>query len=135
MKASLVFPSDDEVFPIEDPFWPIPYLLGVGNPSGFSFGGSAVYKVCLYENPPLVGLDADGRPSGLFVELLEAVAHAEGWQLQYREASWAQCLEELRSGAADILPVIAYSEERSRAFLFSSETGSTARPTATASRW
>ncbi|MBC7357174.1 MAG: transporter substrate-binding domain-containing protein [Desulfacinum sp.] len=93
------------------------------------------YKVCLYENPPLVGLDTDGRPSGLFVELLEAVAHAEGWQLQYREASWAQCLEELRSGTADILPVIAYSEERSRAFLFSSETGSTARPTATASRW
>ncbi|SHE68011.1 PAS domain S-box-containing protein [Desulfacinum infernum DSM 9756] len=81
-----------------------------------------LYKVCLYENPPLVGLDADRRASGLFVELLEAVAQAEGWQLQYREASWAQCLEELRSGAADILPVIAYSEERSRAFLFSSET-------------
>ncbi|WP_284619836.1 hybrid sensor histidine kinase/response regulator [Aquabacterium humicola] len=74
--------------------------------------------VGLYENPPKVHSDAAGRPAGLFVELIEAVARAEGWQLRYARCDWADCLRRLEAGEIDLMPDVAFTEERSRRFDF-----------------
>ena len=75
-------------------------------------------RVGLYENEPKVYTDAAGRPAGLFVELLEAIAHAEDWQLRYVPCEWARCLEQLERGELDLMPDVAYNEERDKRFDF-----------------
>ncbi len=75
-------------------------------------------KVGLYENPPKVYTDATGRPAGLFVEVLEGIARAERWQLQQVSCDWARCLDMLAAGELDLMPDVAFSEERSRRFDF-----------------
>ncbi|WP_395703304.1 response regulator [Aquabacterium sp.] len=75
-------------------------------------------RVGLYENPPKVYTDASGRPAGLFVELLEAIARAEGWRLEQVPCEWSRCLDMLARGELDLMPDVAFSEERSRRFDF-----------------
>ncbi|WP_374565092.1 response regulator [Ideonella sp.] len=77
-----------------------------------------VVSVGLYENAPKVFTGPDGRPAGLFVELLDAMARAEGWQLRYVACEWASCLDMLGRGELDLMPDVAYTEERSRRFDF-----------------
>jgi ABC-type amino acid transport substrate-binding protein len=80
--------------------------------------GARVVTVGLYENAPKVYTGPDGQPAGLFVELLAAIARAEGWQLRYVPCEWAQCLDQLAAGELALMPDVAYSEERSRRFDF-----------------
>ncbi len=77
-----------------------------------------VLRVGLYENPPKVHSDAQGRPAGLFVELLEAVAVEEGWRLEYVRCEWRQCLDALQAGRMDLMPDVAFSAERALQFDF-----------------
>ncbi|HEX6016545.1 MAG TPA: response regulator [Burkholderiaceae bacterium] len=75
-------------------------------------------QVGLYENEPKVYTDASGRPDGLFVELLQAVALAEGWQLHYVPCEWAECLGRLERGELDLMPDVAFSPAREKRFDF-----------------
>ncbi|MDP1927020.1 MAG: response regulator [Thiobacillus sp.] len=77
-----------------------------------------VVTVGLYENAPKIYTDAKGRPAGLFVELLDAVARAENWQVRYVSCEWARCLEQLQQGQLDLMPDVAFSAERARRFDF-----------------
>jgi two-component system sensor histidine kinase/response regulator len=79
---------------------------------------SRVVTVGLYENVPKVYTDPDGRPAGLFVELLDAMAEANGWQLRYVPCEWAKCLRMLEAGELTLMPDVAYTEERARRFDF-----------------
>jgi len=81
-------------------------------------GGQRVVTVGLYENPPKVYSADDGRPSGLFVELLDAVARQEGWQLRYVPCRWTDCLQQLAQGRLDLMPDVAYTAERDQRFDF-----------------
>jgi serine phosphatase RsbU (regulator of sigma subunit)/ABC-type amino acid transport substrate-binding protein len=76
-------------------------------------------RVGTYPNPPLIFRDEQGRPQGIYVDVLEHVARQEQWTLEYVEGAWEQCLERLRRGEIDLLVAIAYSPERSRQFEFS----------------
>jgi PAS domain S-box-containing protein len=77
-------------------------------------------KVGIYNSMPMVWF-SEGRAQGLFVEVLESVAAEEGWQLSFVPGTWDQCLEQLESGAIDLLPSIAYSKQRAEKFDFTSE--------------
>jgi two-component system sensor histidine kinase/response regulator len=74
--------------------------------------------VGLYENSPKIYTDRNGRPAGLFVELLNAIAAGEGWQLNYDRCKWADCLKRLEDGQLDLMPDVAYSSEREQIFDF-----------------
>ena len=78
-------------------------------------------RVGYYEDPPLVFSGRDG-PQGLYVDLLSAVATAEGWELEYVPCQWPECLLALERGDIDLLPAIAYTEERATRYDFTSET-------------
>lgn len=81
-------------------------------------GDRRVVSVGLYENTPKVYTDENGRPSGLFVDLLNEMARKENWQLRYVACQWSDCLEMLSQGQIDLMPDVAFSTEREQTFDF-----------------
>ncbi|HOW97501.1 MAG TPA: transporter substrate-binding domain-containing protein [Kiritimatiellia bacterium] len=78
-----------------------------------------IVRVGVYQNPPKIFINAEGRPDGLFVDLLETVAAQENWQLDFMLGSWADHLRALEEGRLDLLPDMAYSAERAARFKLS----------------
>jgi PAS domain S-box-containing protein len=78
-------------------------------------------RVGIYDNKPLVFMGAEG-PEGLFVDVLEMVATEEDWELEYHYASWDASLKALQAGQLDLLPVVAFSEDRARYIQFTDST-------------
>lgn len=54
-------------------------------------------------------------------EYLEAVAEYAGWECEYVEASWADCLEMAKTGEIDVLTDVSKTDERMQYYDFSSE--------------
>ena len=79
-------------------------------------------RVGVYQNPPLLTITEAGRTSGVFPELLEAIAAREGWRLDYVPGSWAENLTRLEAGDIDLLPAIAYTQARGERYDFSEQT-------------
>ncbi len=75
--------------------------------------------VAVWPFGPLLDI-RDGRPQGVFVDILEAIARDEGWQLEYRVGTWEESYASAVSGAVDILACVAYSPEREKVLRFSS---------------
>ncbi|MDD3610291.1 MAG: transporter substrate-binding domain-containing protein, partial [Halothiobacillaceae bacterium] len=82
--------------------------------------GRRLVKVGLYENAPKIFTDANGHPSGLFVELLDDLARRVNWRLEYTPCEWADCLSRLERGELDLMPDVAFSAERLKYFDFHS---------------
>lgn len=75
-----------------------------------------VVRVGLYQNEPKIFTDINGQPAGFFPQLLESIARAENWTLQYIECAWEDCLDLLEKQEIDLMPDVARSEKRSRRF-------------------
>ena len=90
----------------------------------FSFGALATgeeareLRVGIYDNPPKLMLDSAGRPSGILGELLGEIAEREGWTLRVVPCIWQSCLSALADGSIDLLPDVAYTEERALSLAF-----------------
>lgn len=88
----------------------------------FSAGVSAAYartvRVGLYENEPKIFTNDEGKPSGIFVDLLNAIAKEQGWELKYVHGTWDECLANLETGKIDLMPDVAYSAKRDIEFDF-----------------
>ena len=54
----------------------------------------------VYQNAPKVYTRPDGKPAGLFIDLLRPIARDEHWSLQFVSCTWKQCLQALRDGNA-----------------------------------
>jgi signal transduction histidine kinase len=74
--------------------------------------------VGVYENAPKVFTSKDGRPSGIFIDIIEFIGESEGWDLKYVEGSWAEGLDRLAKGEIDLMPDVAYTVERGKRFSF-----------------
>ncbi len=70
--------------------------------------------VGLYDNEPRVFRDASGRPSGIFVDLVERLAAEEGWELSYVDCRWSDCLERTVAGEIDLMPDVSISNARQK---------------------
>lgn len=75
-------------------------------------------KVGVYENPPKLFTQANGRSAGILIDLLEEIASLEGWKLEFVSCEWQACLDALATGRLDVLPDLAYSDERAQRFGF-----------------
>ncbi|WP_187271591.1 EAL domain-containing protein [Massilia arenae] len=73
-----------------------------------------VVRVGVYANPPKLYPSGEGQAEGILVDMLREVAKAEGWELRFIQCQWTQCLAALNQGSIDLLPDVAWSEERSR---------------------
>ncbi len=75
-------------------------------------------KLGIYENEPKVFIDKKGKPSGIFVDLVIEIAKNEGWKLEFIIDNWDNCLEMLKLGNIDLMPDVAFSEERNKFYDF-----------------
>ena len=82
------------------------------------FCAEPTYRVGIYQNPPKVFIDADGKPKGFFVDILNHIAQSEGWKLEYVPCVWSECLEQIKTGELDLLMDVAYTEARGQHFSF-----------------
>lgn len=86
-----------------------------------SAASARTIRVGVYENKPKVTVTAEGEGGGIFIELLDKIAEAEGWTLEYVPGDWSECLERLVAGEIDLMPDVAYSAARSQSYYFGSE--------------
>jgi PAS domain S-box-containing protein len=87
-----------------------------------SASGADTVRVGIYDNKPLVFMDAGGQARGLFVDTLKAIATRKNWDLVFVHGSWSDCLARLERGEIDLLAAIAYSEARAERFDYTYET-------------
>jgi PAS domain S-box-containing protein/putative nucleotidyltransferase with HDIG domain len=78
--------------------------------------------VGVYEDPPLVFTDENGRWTGIYPDFLEAVAAENDWSIRYVPGTFVEGLKRLEEGKIDIMTSIAWSEERQRLFDFTNHT-------------
>ena len=65
--------------------------------------------------------DDDGKPKGIYIDIIEYIAKKEGWTIQYVPGTWKECLERLERGEIDLLMSVAYTKERDLKFDFTEE--------------
>ncbi len=78
----------------------------------------APLRVGVYPNAPKVFINESGKASGIFIDLLREVASAEHWQLEFVACEWQACMDALAAGRIDLLPDMAWSDERARTYAF-----------------
>ena len=86
-----------------------------------AWGRADPVRVGVYDNPPKLLTTEDGETSGFFPELIRAVALREGWEVEFVQATWPELLDALEAGEIDLLPDVAYSDERAGRFVFNRE--------------
>lgn len=74
--------------------------------------------VWVYENAPKIFTAESGKPAGIFIDIIEAIARTEGWTLRYVHGTWGEGLSRLEKGEIDLMPDVAYMAERERIFSF-----------------
>ena len=75
-------------------------------------------RVGVYSNAPKVFMNEDGKASGILVDLLRDIASAERWPLEFVACEWQACMDALAAGRIDLLPDMAWSEERAATYAF-----------------
>jgi len=75
-------------------------------------------RVGVYENAPKVFTSESGKPSGIFIDIIEAIAKSEGWDLRYVPGTFAEGLDRLTRGEIDLMPDVAYTSDRDKLFAF-----------------
>ena len=64
------------------------------------------------QNAPKISAGPDGQPSGILGDLLVEIAREQQWQLKPVQCDWDYCLQLLQAGEIDLLPDVAYTEQR-----------------------
>jgi PAS domain S-box-containing protein len=77
-----------------------------------------VVKVGVYENAPKVFTSGSGKPSGIFIDIIEYIAKEEDWELEYVSGTWAEGLDRLARGEIDLMPDVAFTAEREKKYSF-----------------
>jgi PAS domain S-box-containing protein len=78
-------------------------------------------RVGLYENSPKVSLAETGKPAGIFVDIIEAIAEREDWEIEYVPGTWSEGLARLAAGQIDLMPDVAFTAEREKLYAFHRE--------------
>ncbi len=92
------------------------FALGLNVPSVHA--DSRVVRVGVYENAPKVFTAESGKPSGIFIDIIEHIAEAEGWDVKYVTGTWTEGLDRLKKGEIDLMPDVAYTAERNKIYSF-----------------
>ncbi len=95
-------------------------LISIGS-AAVEADDSKIVRVGTYENQPKIFTDDKGTASGFWPDIIEYIASQEGWKIEYIHGTWAECLKRLENNEIDIMPDVAYSEERNKTYAFSHE--------------
>jgi hypothetical protein len=83
-----------------------------------AFAEDRIVTVGVYENAPKIFTAASGQPAGIFIDIIEHIAKAEGWRLRYLQGTWAEGLDRLQKGEIDLMPDVALTSEREKIYAF-----------------
>ena len=79
---------------------------------------SRIVRVGVYENAPKVFTAESGKPSGIFIDIIEHIAETEGWGVKYVAGTWTEGLDRLKKGEIDLMPDVAYTADRNKIYSF-----------------
>jgi hypothetical protein len=99
-------------------FYILLLLLTIFAFPGLAHADDRVVKIGVYENEPKIFTSPSGKPSGIFIDIIEYIANEEEWELQYVKGTWSEGLNRLEKGEIDLMPDVAFSAERARKFSF-----------------
>jgi len=74
--------------------------------------------VGVYANEPKEFVTSTGKPSGIFVDLLEEMARLEDWNLVWVDGTFAEGLSALEAGQLDLMPDVALTDQRATLYDF-----------------
>ncbi len=74
--------------------------------------------VGVYENPPKIFTSESGKPTGIFIDIIEHIAQSEGWSLRYVSGTWGEGLDRLEKGEIDLMPDVAQTADREAHYSF-----------------
>ena len=69
-------------------------------------------RVGTYDYAPLISRDANGKPVGLYIELIEQIAAQNDWRLTYVHGIWDENRTWLETGRIDLVLDIAHTPQR-----------------------
>ncbi len=81
-----------------------------------ALGQARDVRVGIYQNEPKIFLGTNSQPTGIFGDLLVAMAQREGWTLHAVPCEWQACLNALQAGEIDLMPDVAFNEQRAQLF-------------------
>jgi PAS domain S-box-containing protein len=100
----------------------ISLLCSIGFCTAVAADDTVTIRVGIYENQPKIFTDKEGNASGFWPDVIKYIAVKEGWKIEYIQGTWSQCLERLKNGEIDIMPDVAYTDERNKLYAFSKQT-------------
>lgn len=92
--------------------------LFVASVSGQTAIAAKSLRVGVYENAPKLTLNQQGQVSGIFGDMLQLIAAAEGWTLEAVPCHFDDCLRRLERGEIDLLPDLAVTDDRGQLYNF-----------------
>ncbi len=70
-------------------FLALVFLLLFQNHAFAQDNGSTI-RVGIFQNRPIVFIDDNGVPQGLYIDLLREIANDEGWDIQFVPGTWSE---------------------------------------------
>jgi len=107
--------------PIRLPWCILACCLFLTCTANHGYAANLTLRMGVEQNPPLASVSSNGKPEGLFVDLMNEIARLEGWQVEYISCPQARCLEMLGSHQIDLMAPLAWLPERASQYVFSSE--------------
>lgn len=80
---------------------------------------SGTLKVGVYNNPPKVYINDQGKADGLFINILREIC-SEEVELEFVQGNWADLRKKLETDEIQVLPDVAFSEDRDSLYLINS---------------
>lgn len=77
-----------------------------------------IIRVGVFDNPPVAFRDDSGQWRGIAIDVLQAIASQEGWQLEFIPGSFTDQLRKFENHQIDLISMMAYSEARARTYTF-----------------
>lgn len=78
-------------------------------------------RVPMFSAPPIMIAQHGGTNAGFMVELLEEIATRENWNIQWVPLDWPQVIPKTLNHELDLIPFIAYSEDRAEYLNYNEE--------------
>jgi signal transduction histidine kinase/ABC-type amino acid transport substrate-binding protein len=85
----------------------------------FAAAGQQLQTIIVDNYQPYTFQNEKGEADGFSVDIVKAVSMVMDIDLKIRTDTWQQAMKELEQGTIDLLPMMAYSDERGKLFDFS----------------
>jgi len=75
-------------------------------------------RVGVFDNPPVAFRDTDGQWRGISIDVLQAIAARQDWELEFVPGSFTDQLGKFENHQIDLISMMAYSATRARKYTF-----------------